>query len=62
MNFRNQKTCNGKGKWEKRREQSGGDLGGCVRLCVEELTAMAPRIAEGKKKQRIVLLQNTKAS
>lgn len=39
---------------------SWGAVLGCV---LEELTALTPRIAEGKKKQRIVLLQNnTKAS
>lgn len=63
MNFRNMKSCNDKGKWEERREQSNGELGSSVRLCVEELTALTSRIAEGEKKQRIVLLQNnTKAS
>lgn len=34
MNFRNMKSCNDKGKWEERKEQSNGELGGCVRLCV----------------------------
>lgn len=45
------KSCNDKGKWEERREQSNGELGSSVRLCVEELTALTSRIAEGKKKQ-----------
>lgn len=63
MNFRNMKSCNDKGKWEERREQSNEEQGSCVRLCVEKRTALTPKVAEGKKKQRIVLWQNnTKTS